>query len=80
MVHPQVADGRDNLQIWRVAANVLNKQLGTANKEWSSSVRVVWGPDSPSPQNVTEDLCLGWFLCLDQWQALLNTVINLWVP
>jgi hypothetical protein len=27
MVHPQVADGGDVLQIWRVAANILNKQL-----------------------------------------------------
>jgi hypothetical protein len=26
MVHPQVADGGDGLQIWRVAANILNKQ------------------------------------------------------
>jgi hypothetical protein len=28
MVHPQVADGREGLWIWRVAVNVLNKQLG----------------------------------------------------
>jgi hypothetical protein len=26
MVRPQVADGGDGLQIWRVAANILNKQ------------------------------------------------------
>jgi hypothetical protein len=26
MVRPEVADGGDVLQIWRVAANVLNKQ------------------------------------------------------
>jgi hypothetical protein len=25
MAHPQVADGGDNLQIWRVAVNILNK-------------------------------------------------------
>jgi hypothetical protein len=25
MVHPQVADGGDSLQFWRVAANMLNK-------------------------------------------------------
>jgi hypothetical protein len=29
---PQAADGGDSFQIWRVAANVLNKQLWTANK------------------------------------------------
>jgi hypothetical protein len=27
MVHPQVVDGRDSLQIWRVAANLLNKEV-----------------------------------------------------
>jgi hypothetical protein len=37
MARPQVADGGDSLQIWRVAANVLNKQSHTADKEWSSS-------------------------------------------
>jgi hypothetical protein len=26
MAHPQVADGGNGLQIWRVAANILNKQ------------------------------------------------------
>jgi hypothetical protein len=28
-------DGGDGLQIWRVAANILNKQSQTANKGWS---------------------------------------------
>jgi hypothetical protein len=37
MARPQVADGRNGLQIWRVAANILNKQSLTANKGWSSS-------------------------------------------
>jgi hypothetical protein len=35
-----VADGGDSLQIWRVAANILNKQSWTANKGWSSSLVV----------------------------------------
>jgi hypothetical protein len=26
MARPQVADGGDDLEIWRVAANILNKQ------------------------------------------------------
>jgi hypothetical protein len=34
MVRPRVADGGDGLQIWRVAANVLNKQSRTAEKGW----------------------------------------------
>jgi hypothetical protein len=29
---PQVADGGDGLQIWRVAANILNKQSRTARQ------------------------------------------------
>jgi hypothetical protein len=32
MTRPQVADGGESLQIWRVAANILNKQSRTADK------------------------------------------------
>jgi hypothetical protein len=40
---PQVANGGDVLQLGRIAANILNKQLRTADKEWSSSLGVsVW--------------------------------------
>jgi hypothetical protein len=28
---PQVADGGDGIQMWRVAVNILNKQLRTAD-------------------------------------------------
>jgi hypothetical protein len=38
MERPQVADGGDGLQIWRVPANILNKQSRTADKGWSSSL------------------------------------------
>jgi hypothetical protein len=31
MARPQVADGGDHLQTWRVAANILNKQSRTAD-------------------------------------------------
>jgi hypothetical protein len=40
MARPQVADGGDGLQIRRVAANILNKQLRSADKEWSSILGV----------------------------------------
>jgi hypothetical protein len=40
MEQPWVADGGDDLQIWRVTANILNKQLWTTDKEWSSSLEV----------------------------------------
>ena len=36
---------RNGLQICRVAANILNKQLRTADKGWSSSLRVVRDPN-----------------------------------
>jgi hypothetical protein len=37
MVYPQDVDGGVSLQILRVAANILNKQLQRADKGWSSS-------------------------------------------
>ena len=37
---PWVADGGVGLQIWRLAANILNKQSWTADQEWSSSLRI----------------------------------------
>jgi hypothetical protein len=40
MARPQVVDGGDALQFWRAAANILNKQSWTADKGWSSSLRV----------------------------------------
>jgi hypothetical protein len=43
MACPQVADGGDGLQILRVAANILNKQSGTADKGWFSSLGVGCG-------------------------------------
>jgi hypothetical protein len=36
---PRVADGRDGLQQWRAAVNILNKQPWTNDKGWSSG----WG-------------------------------------
>jgi hypothetical protein len=40
MARPQVAGKGDGLQVWRVAANVLNKQSRTADKGLSSSLEV----------------------------------------
>jgi hypothetical protein len=40
MTRPQVADRGDGLQIWRVAANILNEQSWTADSGWSSSLGV----------------------------------------
>jgi uncharacterized protein YaaW (UPF0174 family) len=33
MVRPRVADGGDNVHIWKRAANILKKQLLTADKD-----------------------------------------------
>jgi hypothetical protein len=38
VARPQVADGGDALQLWREAANILNKQSRTADKGWSSGL------------------------------------------
>jgi hypothetical protein len=49
MARPRVAGRGDGLQIWRVAANILNKQSRTADSGWSSSLGVgLWG-NNPSP-------------------------------
>jgi hypothetical protein len=49
MARPQVADGGGGLQIWRVAANILNKQSRTAVKGWSSSLRAGRGANNSPP-------------------------------
>jgi hypothetical protein len=36
MMCPKFADRGQGLQIWKVSVNILNKQLQTANKGWSS--------------------------------------------
>jgi hypothetical protein len=45
---PQDAGGEDSLQLWGVAANKLNKQLRSADKEWASSLGVGRGANSLS--------------------------------
>jgi hypothetical protein len=49
LARSRVADGRDGLQLWRLAANILNKQMRTNDKEWSSSLGVGRGTSNPSP-------------------------------
>jgi hypothetical protein len=40
---------RNGLQLWGLAANILNKQLRTNDKGWSSSLGVGRGVNNPSP-------------------------------
>jgi hypothetical protein len=49
MARPQVADGGEDLQIWRVAVNILNKQSRTTDKGWPSSLGVGRGANNSSP-------------------------------
>jgi hypothetical protein len=48
MARPQVADGGDGLHIWRVAANILNKQSRKVDKS-SPSFEVGRGANNSSP-------------------------------
>jgi hypothetical protein len=47
MARTQVADRGDGLQIWSVAANILNKQSLTADRGWPSSLGVVQRANNP---------------------------------
>jgi hypothetical protein len=49
MARPQVADGGEGLQIWRVAVNILNKQSRTSDKGWPSSLGVGRGANNSTP-------------------------------
>jgi hypothetical protein len=49
LARPQVADGGDGLQIWRISANILNKQSRTADKVWSSRLGFGRGANKSSP-------------------------------
>ena len=40
MARPEVADGADVLQIWKVAVNLLNKQSLTVGNVWPSSLGI----------------------------------------
>jgi hypothetical protein len=55
MARRRVADRGDGLQIWRVAANILNKKSRTADSGWSCSFGV--GRGLTTPHSKTQ-----WFL------------------
>jgi hypothetical protein len=81
MARPQVADGDEGLQIWRVAANILNKQSRTADRGWPSSLGV--GHRANNPPTVKSLICYETGTSLgrghqdrDSWQAVVNVVMN----
>lgn len=49
MVRPEVADGGDDFQIWRVAANILNKQSRTTDTGRSPSLGLGVGLKNATP-------------------------------
>jgi len=53
MARPQTADGGTASPIWRVAANILNKQLRTADTGWSSSLGLGNVLTNPHRKNVS---------------------------
>jgi hypothetical protein len=52
MARPQVADGGDALQLWKAAANILNKQWRISDKGWSSNLGVGRGANN-SPKKIS---------------------------
>jgi hypothetical protein len=50
----RIADARDSIEIWRVAANMLNNQSYRAKKGWSYTFGVGRGGDICSRQLVTK--------------------------
>jgi hypothetical protein len=61
MARPQVADGVDGHQVWRVAAIILNRQPWTADKGWSSRLGVGRGAHNSLLRNVTHGFRIGLF-------------------
>jgi len=64
MVHPWFVDGSGGLHIWRMTVNVMSGQSQTDDKGWYSSLGVG----------------MKCYTGLQNWQALVNTAMHLWVP
>jgi hypothetical protein len=70
MERPRVVDGGDGFQIWKVAANILNKQSRTVNKEWSTSLWVGWWTRSSTLKKT--QLVTKCYIGLQTWKILWN--------
>jgi hypothetical protein len=57
MALPQIVGREDELQIWRVAADMLNKQLPTADKDWPYSLHVGRSVGLATAHNKTTNCC-----------------------
>jgi hypothetical protein len=65
MVHSQIAVGA-HLQLWRVATNILNKQLQPTNRGWSSSMGLTSHCKSKIVTKVSKSLRLGQILWINE--------------
>jgi hypothetical protein len=78
---PRVADGGNDLQIWRAAAVVANSRQGVVLKLGGGELT------TPTCKKHFVLKCYTghwvWIILTenkDQWRILLNRVLNLWVP
>jgi hypothetical protein len=53
---PGVADRGDGLQIWRAAANILNKHLRTADSGWSARLVILRGAKSSHRKKIIYEI------------------------
>jgi hypothetical protein len=71
MARPQVVDGGNGFQVWRVAANIVHKQSRAARKEVRRRANNSLPLKNILLQNVRHGLGLGWILwngqCNGKW-------------
>jgi hypothetical protein len=77
MARLHVAGEGDGLQMWRVAANILNKQSRTADRGWPSSLGIGRGlRTSKHKENFLRNFLQTLVQDRDRWRAAVNTVMN----
>jgi hypothetical protein len=72
-VCPRVTDGGDGLQIWRVAENILNKQLQRAFEDRSFGLGIWQGLTTPNHKKSRHETLRNACIVL----AFVNAVMNL---
>lgn len=79
MGHPLAVDGENGLHTWMISADALNKQMLTADKEWSSNLK--WWTNSHHYYKIScKALDLGIFHLAQDKQQRKNIVYEAWQP